>query len=285
MENKRLATNLIHTFPTSSITPISKILKIKAAKARAATRLCRKISVFLFPSQESPFAKDSDFYLMPSYEKNPESIDWNGATSFGAKMLERMTHDACFSNTGRTGDPAGNGFYFPGKKEKWESVLKQIVLEASTHFAKHGNCEGEQAYKLKGAFQEYVYSMIQAYTELKLAKDVGNPSTLVMAIRACKENIDRGGAENAKYMYSRLPADMPHKEKVALITGVLQSRALSARDRVILEKRLPQVLAFMEFVKPEEYQSESKQLMDKLDIKFAAAPVFTPALGAAAAAA
>jgi len=48
---------------------------------------------------------------------------------------------------------------------------------------------------MRGAFQEYVYSMIQAQTEanlgLKVQQRTGIESPLVMAVRACKENIDR----------------------------------------------------------------------------------------------
>jgi len=36
----------------------------------------------------------------------------------------------------------------------------------------------------------------------------------------------------------------------------MHSRALSARDRVILKKRMPQVLDFMRMVKPEDFMAE-----------------------------
>ncbi len=230
-------------------------------------------------------AKDSDFYMMKSYKKDPDSIQWSGSIAFGQEMFQRMTDDACFSNSNRTGNPAGNGFYFPGTKEEWSPIFKKCIESAQLHFHDAPqNRSGTEAYELRGAFQEYVYSMVQAHTELKLVKDAGekgNKNPVMTAIRACKENIDRGGAENTKYMYTRLsPEEFTDAERATLITGVFQSRALSARNRVILDHRLPQVLSFMDHVEPADFQREMNNVVRDLGIQFAdrGEPRFKPAL-------
>lgn len=208
-------------------------------------------------------AKDSDFYMMRDFKKQPEKIIWKSSQDFADEMLYKLLNDACYTYEGRQGNHEGHGIYLPGNKFEWEPILKAILSKAQAHFERYETAQGEAAYKLCGAFQEYVYSMIQGYLEIKAAKELHEKGQtqhpFIMVIQACKENIDRGGAANTKYLNLRL--DPNFKERAALITGVFQSRALSARDRVILENRLPQIMSFMEHVEPQNFKED---LMDLL---------------------
>jgi hypothetical protein len=86
------------------------------------------------------------------------------------------------------------------------------------------------------------------------------PGNFVMAIRACKENVDRGGGENAKYMYSLL--DPKDEDRLTLVSGALESRALASRNRVLIHGRMPPILAFMKHVSPEQVQTGIKSLFE-----------------------
>ena len=84
-----------------------------------------------------------------------------------------------------------------------------------------------------------------------------------MAISACKENIDRGGMENTKYMYTRLSEN--YEQRLSLILGVMHSRALSSRDRVILQSRMPQILSFMKATEPEDFRAQLMEFYQEMD--------------------
>lgn len=217
-------------------------------------------------------AKDSGFYKMGGKYKNGEwtnveDVKWNGAKHFGQKLIEKYTHDKCFQYGERTVGESANGMFFPGTKEEWKPIFAAITKQANLRF-QDMPAKGVEAAKLRGAYQEYVYTMIQQASEIKLAQDIykrtGNPNPLITAIRACKENIDRGGAENAKYLYVNLPENMDIEERMTLVTAALECRALSARERVILEDRLPSVLAFIEKFKTTQDRIDIKQ--DILDV-------------------
>jgi hypothetical protein len=242
-------------------------------------------------------AKDSDFYKMGGKYKHGQwtevdNVEWKGPLSFGQELLAKFTEDKCFQYGDRTVGASANGIYLPGDKEYWENVLKTIINQANTHFAglpTNINSEkGLSAAKKRGAYTEYVYTMIQQVTELKLAQDVairtGNTEPLITAIRACKENIDRGGAENAKYLYINLFTKedgniLTKAEKIELVTAALECRALSARDRVILEDRLPQILAFIEhFDQSDEIRRDIGIISGHLGIKLNSRPDFIPNL-------
>ncbi len=237
-------------------------------------------------------AKDSQFYKLGSYGhgewKNVENQVWTNAEAFGIELKEKFLQPKCFEYFDRTQAETGNGIYLPGNAEFWGPVLDAIVKQANTHFTET-NIKGVKAAELLGAYQEYVYTMIQAYVEIFSIQNVnnfnGNTQPLITSIRACKENIDRGGAENAKYLYTRLTFKpngerYTNEERANLIIGALSSRALSSRNRMILEARLPQILAFFDKFQPEEIQQDIEKLVTGLGIKFTAdgQPKFNPAL-------
>lgn len=186
--------------------------------------------------------KDSPLYMM----KKNEDVVWESPAKFGEVMRERLAQE-------------GQGYHFPGDKEKWGEIFDQIIASANNHFeAYQGDATPRQ---LQGAYQEYVYSMLNAVIEMESIKTLqerGVDAPQVMCIKACKENIDRGGMENTKYMYTRLPSDAEQRED--LLKGVMHSRALSTRDRVLLKNRMPQVLDFMRTTEPEKFQSDLADL-------------------------
>ena len=151
---------------------------------------------------------------------------WAGADSFGKEMLEQL-------QKGIGPHTKGHGFHFPGTTEKWTPIFQKAIFNAQLTFSKSSECEGHEAYELKGAFQEYVYSLLQKYVEVDAAKkliDHGIKNPTVTAIRACKENIDRGGAANMLYMHLSLDTSTPLKDKLTLALGAL-SRSIAYKNR------------------------------------------------------
>ena len=226
-------------------------------------------------------SKDSDFYKMKGVYEN---AGWSSANEFGQEFLKVLQNDKCYQYGNRAGDSQGSGIYLPGGEKAWKDILPKMIDRADKHFEKiEANypkpISPENAAKLRGAYQEYIYSMIQAHTEMELAKEAGatDSPVLIMAIRVCKENVDRGSAENAKYLHTRLGSDVSFEEHTSLVTGCLESRAVSSRDRVILDHRLPQVMAFIELVDREEFNKDMIQVHNELGLKFEKSPHFNPA--------
>ena len=190
--------------------------------------------------------KDSDFYLMKG-----GNIQWNGADQMKAEMLSELTR-------------AGSGYYFPGKIEDWLPLLHGVLDNAVAVFKDKQAATNDEAFKLRGAFIEYVYASLQLCLEVKLAQELvekGFWNPHVHSQRACKENIDRGGAANAAYLNLRLGlTDLVEKDKQELVVGALHCRALGARRRMILPDRLPQVLAFIEQIDPKDFWEQQKNL-------------------------
>jgi hypothetical protein len=213
--------------------------------------------------------KDSRFY---GFEQDPEKAQWVGPQSMADMMLERLM------------DPSSDhGFYFPGdREEEWKPRFEKVLKGAVELFKDKKPCSGEEAFKLRGAFQECVYASLQFYLEAKLVQDLaaqGIDNPRLHSQRACKENIDRGGAANAAYIFLRLALEGytgSEEDKIDLVIGALHSRALAARDRMILENRLPQVLAFMDLVEPKQFWAMQEKLhdFDHKELRF------TPALAA-----
>lgn len=248
----------------------------KGGEGERSATIMRQNFEFPLSFRGMTLAKDSPFYLMRG-DKSSLTFE---APEFAKEFFEVLMQDENFTLEGRKGQK-GTGIYFPGNKEDWRPIISQILIKAETYFGRFGASSGEDAYRMRGAFQEYVYSMIQAYTEAALGKEVqqrtGIESPLVMAIRACKENIDRGGAENMKYLFTRLSETYDPKERIELVAGVMHSRALSARDRIILEDRLPQVLSFIEHISPVDFQLSMKDLLASLNL-VVSDYAYTPAL-------
>jgi hypothetical protein len=52
--------------------------------------------------------------------------------------------------------------------------------------------------------------------------------------------------------------------------GVMHSRALSSRDRVILKKRMAQVLSFMKITEPDIFRDNQNKLFSELGYSYSA---------------
>ncbi len=240
-------------------------------------------------------SKDSSFYRGKGDYKDAK---WEGAQKFGEELLEHFSKEKCFQYGNRTKKhdkqgnyTGGNGIYLPWGPEFWIGdeakigLLPKMIEHANIHF------EGIQkdltergktvsASDLRSAYQEYIYSMMQAYLEMHFSKELAEKNQIsdvrLMAIRACKENIDRGGAENAKYLHTRIRG----QNNDADIVGVMEARAISVKGRTILEDRLPPVLSFIEHVVPEEFEQDMLDLYREQNLNFAGTkgqPAFQPA--------
>lgn len=208
-------------------------------------------------------AKDSALYLM----KSPKDVLWENGSQFGTILKERMLLGL------HAPEKRGHGFYFFGAAESWEPIFDAIISAVNSHFA---DVQPPTSYQEKvsaqGAYQEYVYALLISVIECQTLYELnqtGIEEPLVTALTACKENIDRGGMENMKYMYLRLPFN---KKPVSLIdkeeylVGVMNSRSLSARDRAILKNRMHQPLSFIEKVTPEQFNQTLTDLLQALNL-------------------
>ena len=137
--------------------------------------------------------------------KKEEDVIWKNPEQFGTHLLSEFERSFNPNET-------GHGFYFHGTFEQWKPIFEKAIETANAHFNTviRGHSSKFSPEELQGAYIEYVYSLLNAANEmesLKILIERGIDIPMVMAISACKENIDRGGMENTKYMYIRLPDD------------------------------------------------------------------------------
>jgi len=282
-ENNQFATSKDNDIPSviyyTSLQDIENIFHGDDERGFAVMELNEKYPLSFFGMT---LAKDSDFYMMRGVYSNPE---WDGVLNFGAQVFKQFESEKCYQYGDRTTGATGHGMYLPYGSKKWTPILAAIQNKANARFDEILKQNPLiEPNKLRGAYQEYVYSMIEAYTELEIAKEIakrtGNHEPLVMTMKLCKGNLDRGGAENAKNCYTRLPLDSSNEELISLVLGSFEGRAITTCDRTILPDRLPQVLSFIEFVGRKEFQDDLLNLFNdpKINIVIDKAPAFTPAL-------
>ncbi|MDF2577962.1 MAG: hypothetical protein K0S74_1446 [Chlamydiales bacterium] len=131
--------------------------------------------------------------------------------------------------------------------------------------------------ELWGAHIETFYSILQEGITLHLAKQLteqGIKQATIQANASCKEDIDRGGMENAKQEFLSLvntlnkPNLNASEKETAIvdfkqkIVGIIESRALSARNRVILEHRMTHILSLIKLVEWEKFDFD--QMLQEL---------------------
>jgi hypothetical protein len=229
--------------------------------------------------------KDSPFYGSDG--------SWESADKFSADFRAQLLDDRSFTLEKR-GLPhnKAHGFYFPGGKAKWAPIIDKALKIAEARFA--GIEATDEGFDAKAAFQEHVYLMIQLQQEQAMATELIDRKLppVVAATRNCKECIDRGGTENAKYFYSTLPAwvetqaagDPELKEQYKahvqamlkgetpkplnteiqtavekmfdFMAGSYLGYALSARDRLVLRHRSWHMDSFMKLVDPWQFQDD-----------------------------
>lgn len=210
-------------------------------------------------------AKDSSLFLM----KSPSDVVWEDSRQFGKILKEKL-----FLGINSQGTQ-GHGYYFSGSSEKWKTIFDAVVDCVSVEFSAQRAISDDEKSSLQGAFQEYVYALLISVIECRTLYELnlaGIQDPLVMSLTACKENIDRGGMENMKYMYLRLPFNETDKpcisssEQTEYLVGVMNSRSLSVRDRAILKNRMSQTLSFIELVTPDRFHRTLTELLEKLNI-------------------
>ncbi len=77
-------------------------------------------------------------------------------------------------------------------------------------------------------------------------------------IHACKECIDRGGVEGGKFIHLYQDEEKYNKD---LICGVVEGRALSVRNRVIIDHRQDSFFAAVEHIDTTQFKSDVKDLL------------------------
>ena len=130
--------------------------------------------------------------------------------------------------------------------------------------------EAVKSRMMRSAYQEYVYTLLEMYFEQNLSKTLGDNGVdkpFVLAIRACKENIDRGGSENAKFLYLELGDEYSESVRRALVAAAFHGRSLSSRNRVILKHRISHFLHLVSLVKPREFKDAQSRFLEKTGVK------------------
>lgn len=209
-------------------------------------------------------AKDSSLYLM----RNEKDIVWKDAEQFG-KVLEGQLMQGINAL-----DKPNCAFYFGGPKDRWQNIFAIVLKHVNIHFPKPPQRVTDlQRKQLQAAYQDYVYAALIAVVECQNLGDLtqgGIVNPLITQIIACRENIDRGGMENTKYMLLRLPF-MPEKkltddEKLEYLVGVMNCRSISVRDRAILKDRMVQALYFIDLISIENFNLALKDILEELNL-------------------
>ena len=202
--------------------------------------------------------KDSRFY-QTDHSETPRQ--------FALKMKQALMNPSAFSLESRTdGSPDDHGFYF-SPFYNWELLFDQVLEVVTRRFESTSEWSS-------GAFQEYFYTLMQSALESGIAKKIASKKERppkIMAVRACKENIDRGGVENTKYIWYHLAAFIRSgkvHEALSLLVGVFHSRALSVRKRMIHMPRAVETFKLMRLVNHQAFHDDLKALgIDQADFE------------------
>lgn len=213
-------------------------------------------------------SKDSEFYKM--HDTGP--LEWKSSEDFSKKM-ER----ALFSGVGRSAEEISHdkgkgafGIYFPPSvtPELLNNALDVANRRFSPEFVreKFGEppLEGDRAFKVCGAYQEYVYQLIQRQLEIEAVKELaaeGVKGGNIIFKASCKEHADRGGMNSMAMAYLRaeIPpcaplSEIDHLRKFVIGSGLY--RALAAKERMVLDDRVPNIIAMVECVSPQDFRED-----------------------------
>lgn len=204
----------------------------------------------LYPGRfiTTTLSKDSDFYHMKGSYENGGSMT---AQKFGEQFLGILSDDSCYEVKNRSGSKKDAGIYLPFGKEFWvdergEGRLKEIIESVNVLFAgKRQPMLAEGMREFRYAYQEAVYNLIGLTVEMEVAKKV-SPNGNIWTQYVCKEGIDRGAIHS--FIIAYLRGSLNNDQ----LMGLLNSRAFSSRDRVIIEGRLKVLVAFLKHVDRDE---------------------------------
>lgn len=205
-------------------------------------------------------SKDSKLYREKS-KSNIESFVWSGNPKiFGREMLNELEKELEQGvNKSRVKNPS---CCFPASFDR--NILKKAIEQANESFKGHGFQRGAAAYKLRGAYQEYVYQLIQRQSEIEAVKELnglGIKEGDVVVKASCKEHADRGGMNGMALAYLRSNGK-EEEEEVNQIVGAGLYRALVAKDRMVQGERITHPLAMMEYISPQTFQQNVASMND-----------------------
>lgn len=216
-----------------------------------------------------------------SHIKHAKDIVWESPVQFGLLLKEKFLEGVHFPENKE------HGFYFHGSPTRWEFIFDTIfeAVNVQPVFSERKRVSDREREKLQNAYLEYVYALLIAVIECQTIQELrkgGIENPLIMEMIVCRENIDRGGMENLKNMYLRISLvpegqfPLSDEDKLECLIGAMNSRALSARDRAILKVRMRTVLAFIEKVRPDEFNQALQVVLNKLNL--AATVTYAPDL-------
>ena len=216
---------------------------------------------------------DSELYRMKDAKKDMPSINWPGAEKFGVDLLNKLLDGV---DSQRTREP---GCYFPPSFDK--ELLTKAIDQATKKFGQYTACKGPEAYKLLGAYQEYVYQLIQRQMEIDAVKELhalGLKEGKVIVKASCKEHADRGGMHGMALAYLRSGGGggEDNAENIKQIVGAGLYRALVAKKRMVQEERIDHPLAMMELISPREFERDVRVMNAGEGVQLAP---FVPAFG------
>jgi len=254
MENNQLA--LEQDEDLGMMCSISSLQNLhrKEGEGPRTTTLILAAEQFPLSLQVTVFSKDSDLYLL-------KDVRWEDPEQFGKVMMEELT---------RSFDPneKGHGFYFPGSLKTWEPSFKKVIEDANNHFTelkkynpKYYESLGKE--ELQGAYIEYVYTLLDSRIELQSLKTLENrglSNIILIILKTCKENVDRGAMENLKYLYYKLAEGI---DQIALYLGCAFGRALQVRDRLPLPHRMINILNLFRIVPQETVKNVQEKYADE----------------------
>lgn len=219
-------------------------------------------------------SKDSSPYKDGLGEKDPETDSVKSTAEFFLDVrseipantqdfiadlrgsFEQEIHNQREGRYRGTRPPEDAGLYFPesvDQKACFDRVMQQaeVVLDdiLLRYADKNGGARptGKDAWQIKAAVREFVYTGIQQYVQGEVARDLADQGLAVNMITtsACKEDIDRGFGAHIARMFMKNLGDPE------LIAKVINMAAIMARGRVILDKRVQPIIAVLNWIDPE----------------------------------
>lgn len=213
--------------------------------------------------------KDSNFYKAGvEHNVNWKNIDQTKSiddvevhfTTLMAEMEKELINP---NNFKLASSQNGTGYYFPGDEDFWTAKINAITLEATqlmkeivkdTH-----NLNPQEIWELEAVAKEFVYTALTRVALFKKMEELGVEPSMWITL-ACKECIDRGGAENAKTLWA-LGGD-PRS-----VLGCILGRAPTARMKPILDYRWQHFRACVKWCPQQAFQTHLEKITGSTESK------------------
>ncbi len=244
-------------------------LGAESARSKVIMRLNEE---FPFSFKGITLTKDSKFYQAGmshdvSWKKvkqkkfnSPGDLNRN-FTELSNDFRKELLHENNFSVDK---SHKGKGFYFPGKVEDWKKDIDNALNEADTFIHKvikdnnvsYDQLTPQDIWELEAVYKEFVYAALSKAAEIKMLQQMGGNKNKILLTKACKENIDRGGAENAKSLWI-----IGRKNEDVL--GCFFSRAAMGRFRAILPHRFQHFRSCIKWSSQDLFNQHLKEYLNK----------------------